>query len=296
MSGALLGVLLGLGQGVGLTGLVAVQGPAPAPVEREASAPMEPSPSDDATSTTDTAGDSNKPRYDAPVSRRMLPLSLTRSTDIHGKIGVEPSTFEVAQGVSSEGRWAASISGGYPWSALRVQLGLRHGLSPLFEVQMALARRWRPAFGLAMLWLDRPRLRISGEGLVGWLFQSGELARRGPNAELRVRIAVPMRRLAPYLMLGSQHTLLTDRTTIIRPGGEERSLSLDGEWTGWATVGLAFAINKRVGIDLGVDLTWVDAPETIAIPGAHAGLIIGGFRQTRSRRSKAGARRGGQGR
>ncbi len=259
------------------------------PTERDASAPLEASSTDDGAETAPVVG-----RRVAPAHGRRpggVPATFTRSTALRAEIGVEPSAFQAAQGVSSEGRWLASATAGYPWWGVRLQLGLRHGLSPLVEVQTALARRWRPAAGLSMLWVNLPRLRISGEGLLGWLFQAGELNRRGPNAELRVRVAVPLRRLAPYVMLGSQHTLLADRTTIVRPGGEERSWSLRGEWTGWGTVGLAIPITTRVGLDLGVDLTWVDAPQTIAIPGAHGGIIIGGFRQKRAR-SRDRERRG----
>ncbi len=251
------------------------------PTERDASAPLEAASTDDGAETAPVVHG----RRVAPAHGRRpagVPATFTRSTALRPQIGVEPSAFQAAQGVSSEGRWQASATAGYPWWGVRLQLGLRHGLSPVVEVQTALARRWRPAAGLSMLWVNLPRLRIGGEALFGWLFQAGELSRRGPNAELRVRVAVPLRRLAPYVMLGSQHTLLADRTTIVRPGGEERSWSLRGEWTGWGTVGLAIPITTRVGLDLGVDLTWVDAPETIAIPGGHGGIIIGGFRQTRA--------------
>lgn len=263
---------------------------APAPTARDASAPLEAASTDDGAvpASADTPGNARVGHGRGPAG---VPATFTRSTALRARIGVEPSAFEGASGVSSEGRWLASATAGYPWWGVRLQLGLRHGLSPLVEVQTALARRWRPAAGLSMLWVNLPRLRIGGEALLGWLFQSGELGRRGPNAELRVRIAAPLRRIAPYIMLGSQHTLLADRTTVIRASGEERSWSLRGEWTGWGTVGVAVPITRRVGLDLGVDLTWVDAPETIAIPGAHGGIIIGGFRQdpgaSKQRRSRS---------
>lgn len=262
---------------------------APEPTARDASAPLEAASTDDGAvpASSNTPGNARVGHGRGPAG---VPATFTRSTALRARIGVEPSAFEGASGVSSEGRWLASATAGYPWWGVRLQLGLRHGLSPLVEVQTALARRWRPAAGLSMLWVNLPRLRIGGEALLGWLFQSGELGRRGPNAELRVRIAAPLRRLAPYIMLGSQHTLLADRTTVIRAAGEERSWSLRGEWTGWGTVGVAVPITRRVGLDFGVDLTWVDAPETIAIPGAHGGIIIGGFRQepgaSKKRRSR----------
>jgi len=260
---------------------------APAPSARDASAPLEATSTDDGAASAPADGRVARGRGPAGV-----PSTFTRSTVLHARIGVEPSAFEAASGVSSSGRWLASATAGYPWWGVRLQLGFRHGLSPLVEVQTALARRWRPAAGLSMLWVNLPRLRIGGEALLGWLFQAGELGRRGPNAELRVRVAAPLRRLAPYIMLGSQHTLLADRTTVIRASGEERSWSLRGEWTGWGTVGVAVPITRRVGLDLGVDLTWVDAPETIVIPGAHGGIIIGGFRQNPAQNKSRGKSRG----
>ncbi len=197
-------------------------------------------------------------------------------------IGAPPSAFEAASGVSASGHWLFVGSAGFPWSTLRLQLGTHSGFSPLIELQSARLRRWRPAIGFATHWLHRPRLRISGEWLFGWLIQTGDLPRRGPNAELRVRIAAPFRRLAPYLMVGSQSTLLANRTTISRADGAQTSWSFDGEWTGFATLGLVLAIKKRVGLDLGIDMTFYDVPNTQTIPGAHLGLIIGGFRRTRN--------------
>ncbi|MEZ4382591.1 MAG: hypothetical protein R3A79_14735 [Nannocystaceae bacterium] len=260
----------------GLSEGTASAAPTIAPAARDASEPASASASAEASALPETK--------DTAPSGAPPPKSAARRG-----VGVEPTAFQAASGVSSEGRWLVNVSGGYPWWSARLQLGLRHGLSPLFEVQTARFRRWRPAVGLAMLWLERPRARISGEALFGWLVQGGELARRGANVELRVRAAFPLRRAAPYVMAGSQHTLLADRTTILSAAGESTSWSLRGEWTGWGTVGLIAAVTQNVGLDLAVDLTWVDAPGTVAIPGAHAGLIIGGVRRT-----GAGQRRRGR--
>ncbi|MCB9565761.1 MAG: hypothetical protein H6710_00785 [Myxococcales bacterium] len=192
-------------------------------------------------------------------------------------VDVESVAHQAAAGFSGDGRWQVGASAGYPWWGARAQLGVGHGLSTAVELQSALARRWRPAIGLTSLWLDRPRVRISGELLLGWLFQVGELARRGPNAELRLRLALRLRRAAPYLMLGSQHTLLASRTTIEAASGTTVRWSARGEWTGWATLGVVAAVSRKWGIDLAADLTWVDAPATAAIPGAHIGLVYGGL-------------------
>ena len=189
----------------------------------------------------------------------------------------EPVAAQAAAGASSGGRWLVHATAGYPWWGARAQLGLAHGLSPLFEVNTALGRRWRPAAGLAMLWLDRPHLRIGGEALLGWLFQAAPLRRFGPNVELRVRIAVPLRRAVPYAVFGSQHTLLSARDRVERlDGSTSTQIRLGGEWTGFATVGVLIAASSRLAIDFGVDLTGYDSLRAPSIPGAHFGLAFGG--------------------
>lgn len=193
---------------------------------------------------------------------------------------VDPVAIRAAYGVAGERGWLVGVQGGYPWSGLRAQLGLRGGLSPLVELQSARLRRFRPAVGVSRLWYAGRRLRIGSEALVGWLFQVGDLARRGPNLELRLRLAVRVRlRFTPYLMIGSQHTLLADRTTIEAAEGTTRTWSLRGEWTGFATLGVLIAATPNLGLDFGLDAAWVDAAAgTPAIPGAHAGLVFGGLR------------------
>ncbi len=194
----------------------------------------------------------------------------------------EPVAAQAASGVSGEGRWLVGASAGYPWSGLRAQLGLRHGLSPLVEVDTALGRRWRPAAGLAMLWVSRARLRIGGEALFGWLLQGGELRRFGPSAELRVRIAVPLGRAVPYAVVGTQHTLLADRTRTERlDGSRSTEIQLDGEWMGRATIGLMVAASHRLAIDFGLDLTGTDGLRVPSIPGAHFGIVFGDHQRRR---------------
>ncbi|MBK8262231.1 MAG: hypothetical protein IPK80_12955 [Nannocystis sp.] len=194
----------------------------------------------------------------------------------------EPAAVEAASGVSKPGRWLTNVSAGYPWWSARLQLGLPRGLSPLLEVNTALGRRWRPAVGLATLWVSRPHLRIGGEALFGWLLQGGDLYRVGPNVELRLRLAVPLRRAVPYVVLGSQHTLLSERFTTEREGGSTtRQIRLGGEWMGWASLGLIVAATPRLGIDFGVDLTGADSLRAPSIPGAHFGLVFGDYRRQR---------------
>ncbi len=194
---------------------------------------------------------------------------------------LESAPFDLAGGGARPGRWGVELSGGWPWSRLRAQVGLAHGLTPLLEFETALGRRFRPAIGLGLRWVDRPHVRLTGEVLLGWLFVPvPELKKRGPQGELRIRLAFPVRRVAPYLTLGTRHTLLTDRLTIERATGPEVSRSYRHNWTGWATVGLVVAITEHVGIDLGIDYPWVDAP-TLPIPGFHGGLMFGGFGRRR---------------
>ncbi|WP_434416614.1 hypothetical protein [Nannocystis pusilla] len=190
----------------------------------------------------------------------------------------EAAVFDVVGGGSHARTWAAAVSGGYPWLGARGQVGVGpRALTVGADLEMARFRRFRPAAVLALRWADRKRLRVTGELLLGWLIQTGELARRGPNAELRIRMAFPNGRVAPYVMLGTSHTLLTDRTTVITATGTARDLSFRHEWLPRATIGLAVAITREVGLELGVDLAWYDAPsKTPSIPGFHLGLAFGG--------------------
>jgi len=189
----------------------------------------------------------------------------------------EAAAFDlVGGGARRRGAWAAAVQLGYPWFGLRAQVGVLPRLAVLAEVETALARRWRPALGIGLRWVDRPHLRLSGELLLGWLIQGEPLDRRGPNAEARLRLAVPVGRVAPYLTLGTQHTVLADRTRVIRESGTTTDWSARHEWTLKASLGLAVVINHRVGLEFGVDLAWVDAPRSIGIPGLHLGVLFGG--------------------
>lgn len=191
---------------------------------------------------------------------------------------LDAAPFDLVGGGSPRGDWALEISAGWPWQRLRAQLGVGHGLTPIIEVDSILARRFRPALGLGLRWLDRPHARITGEVLLGWDWQlTPELRKRGPNGELRLRLAFPVRRVAPYLVLATRHTLLMDRTTVETAAGEEVSWDARHAWILWGQLGLAVAITEQVGLDIGVDLPWVEPP-TPSIPGFHLGLILGGWR------------------
>lgn len=176
------------------------------------------------------------------------------------------------------GAWGVSLQGGYPFFSLRALVGVAHGLAPLVEVETALGRRFTTSLGLSLAWLRRPRVRLSGEVLLGWMLQESELPRRGPSGELRLRLAIPTRWVVPYLILGTRHALLPSRTRIERQSGIDTEWTVRHEWTPTGSIGLGIHLHRRVGLDLGADYGWVDAPQSVAIPGFHIGLHVGGGR------------------
>lgn len=194
------------------------------------------------------------------------------------KPALHRTTVDAIGGAPQLGDYVFSLQGGWAFSALRVQIGLPHRLALVSEVESVLLLRNRPMIGVGKRWVDRPRMRITGEALVGWLFQNSEEIRRGPNVEFRVRMAVPFHRFVPYAVLGTRHALLPDLTTIERASGTESNWSFRHEWTPWATLGVGFAVSRAIGLDLAIDYGWVDAPNTLALPGFHAGLHFGGGR------------------
>lgn len=190
----------------------------------------------------------------------------------------DAAVFDIVGGGSRRGAWAAHVHGGFPWLGVRGQAGVGpRGLAVGADLESALLHRFRPALLLALRWVDRPRVRLTGEALLGWLIQTGETRRRGPNLELRLRLAVIVGRAAPYLSASTSHTLLPDRTTVSTAAGETRHVSYRHEWIPRATLGVAVAIHRHVGLDLGVDLAWYDAPsKTPSLPGFHLGIAFGG--------------------
>lgn len=190
----------------------------------------------------------------------------------------EHAALDAVGGSPARGAYVLSAQGGWPFSFLRAQVGLSKRITLQSELESALGRRYRPMLGIGVRIADARHLRLSGELLAGWLFQRSEEYRRGPNGELRLRVAIPVRRFVPYLVLGTRHAFLPDLLTIERASGTETSWSLRHEWTPWATLGLGFAISRAVGLDIGINYGWVGAPETIALPGLHAGLHFGGDR------------------
>lgn len=190
----------------------------------------------------------------------------------------ESAPYDVVGGGARRGNWAAIAYGGTPWVGLRALVGVGpRALTVGVDVETARFRRLRAGVLIALRWVDRPRVRLTGETVVGYMTQGGELARRGANAEFRVRLAFPSGRVAPYLMVATAHTLLMDRTIVETAAGETRDLSVRHEWTPRATIGLAVAITRSIGLEAGVDLFWYDAPgRTPSLPGIHVGLAFGG--------------------
>lgn len=202
-----------------------------------------------------------------------------------GAVAAEPTELPLIHGIANavggapaRGEYVLSLQGGWPFSTARAQIGFTKRLALLAEVESVLFLRNRPMFGVGMRWVDKPHFRMTGDALLGWLFQNAEEIRRGPNAELRIRMAIPLQRFVPYMLLGTRHAFLPDLTTVERASGTDSFWTVRHEWTPWATLGLGFALTPKWGIDLGINYGWVDAPNTIALPGIHAGIHYGGSR------------------
>jgi hypothetical protein len=168
------------------------------------------------------------------------------------------------------------LSVGYPWTRLRVQRGLEGGWTPFVETDTALFTRWRPAVGVSLPWIDR-RWRLSGEVTLGWLEQTGTLSERGPSGSLGLRMGRTRGRVVPYLHAGSEHTLLVDRVVVDTAQGDEVSHTARHAWTLTGALGLGVNLGKGWGMDVGLDLPWVDVPKP-SIPGIHLGVQYGGGR------------------
>ncbi len=187
----------------------------------------------------------------------------------------DPATFDILGGGSPEGAWAIELRGGYPWSSFRGQLGMRGGLTPLVDLQTALFKRWEPSLGFSGRIVDRPRGRLSGELLIGWTIETGEVPKNGPHAVARVRVMGILGRVAPWFAVATGHTVYVDETIRISENATETTLSARHEWAPVVEAGIAIAITKHVGIDLGFDWHFVGAPDRFALPGLHLGVQVG---------------------
>lgn len=213
----------------------------------------------------------------APVPPPEVPSPAVPSPAVPSP-AVERLLVDQLGGGANRGAWGVSLLGGFPNFGLRAQLGVAPGLASLLEVETVLGRRLTATLGLSLAWVRRPRVRLSGEVLLGWMVQASELPRRGPSAELRLRLAIPTRWVVPYLVLGTRHALLPSRTRIERESGTDTQWSVQHEWTPTGSIGLGIHIHRNVGLDLGADYGWVDAPGSFALPGFHLALHVGGGR------------------
>ncbi len=264
-----------------LTLLVATA--SPVPEDSSSLAPASPVPEDSSSLAPASPGpeDSSSLAPASPVpedsSSRVAPAPVTDPRQARRVRFVDAAPLDVlGTGARAAGGWAGAVQLGWPWWSLRGQVGVAPRLALLGEVETALARRWRPALGVSLRWVDRKHFRLGGEVLLGWLVQGEPLVRRGPSGELRMRMTFPVGRIAPYLSVGTQHAVLPDRTRIIGADGTDTQWSARHEWTPKASLGLAVVCTQHLAFDLGIDLAWVDAPRTIALPGLHLGVLFGG--------------------
>ncbi len=184
------------------------------------------------------------------------------------------SSGAVLTGGSAPGSWDAGVAVGFPWTRMRLQRGLSGGWTPFVETDTALFTRWRPAVGVSLPWVDGT-WRVSGEVTAGWLEQTGTLSQRGPSASLGLRTGRALGRVLPYLHLGTEHTLLVDRVVIDTASGEVVEDTAGHAWTLTGAFGVGIALSERWGLDLGIDLPWVEPPRP-SLPGLHLGLQVGG--------------------
>lgn len=200
---------------------------------------------------------------------------LAAATAQAGVYGAEDKqghpTRALLLGGSGEGHVNLGASGGTPWSTAAVHVGLAGGWTPLVEVQSAKFKRHQPALGVGKRWVDR-RWRLTGEALAGWTLQGEPLPFRGPAAELRVKGGRAVGRVLPYLHLGVRGSRTVDR--VVDTEGETLRQSARWETTLTGALGMGVLLSDRVGLDLGLDLPWVDVPKP-SIPGAHLGVQVG---------------------
>jgi hypothetical protein len=201
-------------------------------------------------------------------------LAISQMTPAHAAKNT-PNTghaFDIVSGGSQKGVWAVRLQGGYPWQAIQVQTGLAGGWTPLLEVDTALFVRTRPSIGLGLRWLDTGLFRLSGEVLVGWDIQTGELALQGPSIALRLRLSLQWsHRVAVFMRLDTRHTFLLNQVVTDTPNGNESTPVVEHRWSPWGSLGIAIRLFANVSLDLEIAYPWIDAP-SIGIPAFHLGI------------------------
>ena len=229
------------------------------------------------------------------MTRLLLVLSLlgTLGLTLHAHAAVDPrelpeppalakgelASLDVLGGGSDPGAFAVGVRGGWPWWGFRFQVGVKGGWTPLVDLDSALGRRWEPGVGVGKRIFDHPRGRLSAEILLGWQFQTGELAQRGPSGAMRLRLLGIVGRVNPWFLVGGRHTLLVDRTRTITAEGTSTRLSARHRWSPHLAFGVVVGITKHVGFDIGVDWHFVDVGTVaVSLPGIHLGVQFGGGR------------------
>lgn len=191
----------------------------------------------------------------------------------------ELASLDILGGGSDPGAWAVGVRAGWPWFAVRGQVGLPGGVTPLIEVDSAVFRRWQPSLGISGRLLDHDRGRLSVEVLLGWQIQTGDLAQRGPSGAVRLRLLGIVGRANPWLAVGGRHTLLFDRTTTISAAETTVAWDVRHRWSPSIAGGVVIGITKHVGIDIGIDWHFIDVGAVaISLPGIHLGVQVGGGR------------------
>lgn len=179
-------------------------------------------------------------------------------------------------GGHERGELTVMFRGGWPRLGLRAQVGAGRGLSPLLEVEATPAWRVEPAVGLGVQIARSTRGRLSAELLLGWQLQYGTLAQRGPSGVVRLRGLLMGRVVGAWLAVGTRHTLLFDRTTIHSATGTDVDWAARHRWSPHLAGGAVFALHPRVGLEVGMDLVFVDVGVVaVSLPGLHASLIVG---------------------
>jgi len=212
------------------------------------------------------------PAWAAPTHPRDLPEPPALAAG-------ELASLDVLGGGSDPGAWAIGVRGGWPWVGMRMQAGMKGGWTPLVDIDTASFRRWDLSLGAGKRIVDHPRGRLSAELVLGWQFQTGQLAQRGPSGAFRLRLLGIVGRVNPWLAIGGRHTLLLDRARTIAADGTTTKWTARYRWSPHLQGGVVVGITKHFGIDIGIDWHFVDVGVTaISLPGIHLGVQFGGGR------------------
>lgn len=167
----------------------------------------------------------------------------------------------------------ATIQAGFPWSEVRLDQALAPRVSAVGGFRSARLTRHLPAAGVAGVLVDR-RWRLTGDALAGWMLQTGTLAASGPAATLQLHLSRPGT-LTPTLRLGGRGLLLLEQTVTITASGETTETAAAPALSVLAGAGLGWQVRPQVRLLAGLDLDQI-AGSAFSIPGAHAGVVLGG--------------------